>query len=506
MTNKEAVQTMQATLDLKQIATTALGTADYRLLIDGQWRDADHGATFPVINPATGDLLAQIPDAGASETQAAIAAAAAALPGWAATPAQTRADLLRRVAALMIDRRERLATIMTLEQGKPLSESRGEITYAASFLSWFAGEAERVYGQIVPASAPNKRIFVLRQPVGVAVMITPWNFPAAMLTRKLGPALAAGCPVICKPAEQTPLSALELGKLFTEAGFPPGVVNLITCSDPIPFSDVVFADERVRKISFTGSTEVGQLLIRQSAATVKRVSLELGGNAPFIVFADADLPAAINGALASKFRNAGQTCVCANRIFVQRGIYQQFAEAFTKAVATLKVGNGLAPDTLIGPLIDLNARAKVERHLGDATSRGASVLIGGQPWDSPLNKTGTFWLPTVLADATSDMVVAHEETFGPIAPLIAFDEEDEVIATANDTVFGLSAYFYTRDVNRVMRVAERLEYGIIGANDGLPSTAQAPFGGMKHSGLGREGGAFGIDEYLEVKYVSLGLS
>ncbi len=496
---------MQATLDLERIVESTIGKAEYGMLINGDWRQADNGATFAVTNPATGETLAHVPEGRVSETHAAINAASTALPAWSAMPALTRADLLRRVAALMLERRERLATIMTLEQGKPLTEARGEIAYAASFLSWFAGEAERVYGQIVPAASPNKRILVLRQPVGVAVMITPWNFPTAMLARKLGPALAAGCTMVCKPAEQTPLSALELGKLFIEAGFPPGVVNLVTCSDPNPFSDAVFADERVRKISFTGSTEVGQLLITKSAATVKRISLELGGNAPFIVFADADIPAAVSGAIASKFRNAGQTCVCANRIFVQRGIYQQFSEAFASAVGKLKVGNGLAPDTTIGPLIDLNARAKVERHINDATAHGAHILLGGQAWESPLNQTGTFWLPTILTDATADMVVAQEETFGPVAPLIAFDSEDEVIAKANDTNYGLSAYFYTRDVSRVMRVAERLEYGIIGANDGAPSTAQAPFGGMKHSGLGREGGAFGIDGYLEVKYVSLGL-
>jgi succinate-semialdehyde dehydrogenase/glutarate-semialdehyde dehydrogenase len=496
---------MEATLDLQQITESAIGKAEYGLLINGQWQQAENGRTFAVTNPATGELLANVPEGGVRETRAAVDAAWAALPGWSAMPALARSELLRRVATMMVERRERLATVMTLEQGKPLTEARGEITYAASFLNWFAGEAERVYGQIIPASVPNKRLMVLRQPVGVSAMITPWNFPAAMLTRKLGPALAAGCTVVCKPAEQTPLSALELGKLFIEAGFPPGVVNLVACSDPVPFSDTVFADERVRKISFTGSTEVGQQLITKSAATVKRVSLEMGGNAPFIIFADADIPAAVNGAIASKFRNAGQTCVCANRIFVQRSIYPQFSEAFSTAVGKLKVGNGLAPDTVIGPLIDLNARAKVERHIQDATAHGAHVVLGGHAWDSPLNQTGTFWQPTLLTDATADMMVAQEETFGPVAPLIAFDNEDEVIATANDTNYGLAAYFYTRDVSRVMRVAERLEYGIIGANDGLPSTAQAPFGGMKHSGLGREGGAFGIDEYLEVKYVSLGL-
>jgi succinate-semialdehyde dehydrogenase/glutarate-semialdehyde dehydrogenase len=491
--------------ELQKIVENTVGQTGYQLLINGAWQPAHSGATFAVTNPATGELLANVPEGGAEETRVAIDAAYAALPAWSALPAGQRADKLRKVAALMLDRRERLATIMTLEQGKPLSEARGEIAYAASFLSWFAGEAERVYGQIVPASAANKRILVMRQPIGVAAMITPWNFPAAMLTRKLGPALAAGCTVICKPAEQTPLSALELGYLFQEAGFPAGVVNMITCSDPIPFSDTIFADERVRKVSFTGSTEVGQILIAKSAATVKRLSLELGGNAPFIVFDDADIPAAVQGAIASKFRNAGQTCVCANRLYVQRGIYDQFAAAFTTAVAALKVGNGLAADTTIGPLIDLAARAKVELHIANATERGAKVLLGGQAWASAENESGTFWQPTILGNVTADMLITQEEIFGPVAPLIPFSTEDEVIGYANDTVYGLSAYFYTRDVGRLFRVAERLEYGIIGANDGLPSTAQAPFGGVKHSGLGSEGGAFGIDEYLEVKYISVGL-
>ncbi|MBX3085660.1 MAG: NAD-dependent succinate-semialdehyde dehydrogenase [Anaerolineae bacterium] len=469
--------------------------------MNGEWQAANNGKTFAVDNPATGDILRYVPDAGADETRAAIDAAAAALPIWAAMPAITRSDLMRKVAALMLERRERLATIMTLEQGKPISEARGEIAYAASFLTWFAGEAERVYGEMIPASVPNKRLWLLRQPVGVAVMITPWNFPTAMLTRKLGPALAAGCTCVCKPAEQTPLSALELGKLFIEAGFPPGVVNIVTTSNPIPFSDTVFADERVRKISFTGSTEVGQMLIAKSAATVKRMSMELGGNAPFIVFDDADLGAAVKGAVASKFRNAGQTCVCANRIFVQRGVYDQFAEAFTAEVGKMKVGNGLAPDVSVGPLIDQPARVKVERHISDATAHGAAVALGGQA----IAQMGNFWQPTVLTGASALMLVAREETFGPVAPLIPFDSEDEVIATANDTQYGLAAYYYTRDFSRVIRVAERLEYGIIGANDGLPSTAQAPFGGFKHSGLGREGGSVGIHEYLEVKYVSLGI-
>ncbi len=496
---------MTPTVDLAQITAATFADARYGIFINNEWRSAQDGKTFTVENPATGDVLMTIPDAGAADAQAAIDAAYAALPAWSALPAGQRADMLRKVAALMVERRERLATIMTLEQGKPLAEARGEITYAASFLTWFAGEAERVYGQIVPANTPNKRILVLRQPVGVCALITPWNFPAAMLTRKLGPALAAGCTAICKPAEQTPLSALELGHLFVEAGFPPGVVNIIPASNPIPFSNAIFDDERVRKISFTGSTEVGRILITNSAKTIKRMSLELGGNAPFIVFDDADLTAAVRGAITSKFRNSGQTCICANRIFVQRGIYERFAEAFTREVAGMKVGNGLLPDSNIGPLIDLPARDKVQRHVENALAHGAQLLTGGTPLPAEANPTRTFWTPTVLANASTDMLVAQEETFGPVAPLIPFDDEEQAITWANDTPFGLSAYFFTRDVSRVFRVAERLEFGIIGANDALPSTAQAPFGGVKQSGLGREGGSVGIDEYLEVKYLALGI-
>ncbi len=493
------------TLDFAQIAHDTFADKHYGVFINNGWQPAASGATFDVTNPATGETLMTIADAGADETRAAVDAAAAALPAWSALPAGQRADLLRRAAALMNERKEHLATIMTLEQGKPLTESRGEIVYAASFLTWFAGEAERVYGQIIPASVANKRLFVLRQAVGVCALITPWNFPAAMLTRKLGPALAAGCTVVCKPAEQTPLSALELGNIFIEAGFPPGVVNIVPTSDPISFSNVIFADDRVRKVSFTGSTEVGKILIQNSAATVKRLSLELGGNAPFIVFDDADLMAAVRGAIASKFRNAGQTCVCANRIYVQRGIYDRFTDAFSAEVARLKVSNGLLPDTVIGPLIDLPARDKVERHIADAQAHGARVLVGGAALAAELNPVGTFWSPTVLSDVTDAMLITQEETFGPVAPLIPFEDEESVIASANATTFGLAAYFYTRDVSRVLRVAERLEFGIIGANDALPSVAQAPFGGVKQSGLGREGGSVGIDEYLEVKYLSLGL-
>jgi succinate-semialdehyde dehydrogenase/glutarate-semialdehyde dehydrogenase len=496
---------MTTTLDSEQIARQTLSGAPYGIFIDNAWGGAADGRTFVVTNPATGAALVAIPDAGADETRAAIDAASRAFPAWAATPAVQRAEMLRKVAALMMESRERLAAIMTLEQGKPLSESRGEIAYSASFFAWFAGEGERIYGQLVPASAANKRIMVMRQPVGVCGLITPWNFPAAMLARKIAPALAAGCTVICKPAEQTPLSALEMARIFVQAGVPAGVVNMLPCSDPRPFSDAVFADSRVRKISFTGSTEVGKLLIAQSAATVKRVSMELGGNAPFIVFEDADLDAAVKGALASKFRNAGQTCICANRIFVQRPIYERFVARFSAEARDLRVGDGLAAETAIGPLIDLHARAKVERHIADAVARGAQIMTGGVALDESHNPAGTFWQPTVLANAAHDMVVAQEETFGPVAPIIPFEDEDEALTYANETPFGLASYFYTRDISRVMRVAERLEFGIVGANDALPSTAQAPFGGVKQSGIGSEGGAFGINEYLNLKYVSLGL-
>ncbi len=404
----------------------------------------------------------------------------------------------------MLERQERLATVMTLEQGKPIAEARGEIVYAAGFLNWFAGEAERVYGMTIPASAAHKRILVLRQPVGVAALITPWNFPTAMLTRKLGPALAAGCTVVCKPAEQTPLSALELGRLFVEAGAPAGVVNILSMHAPQPFADAVFNDQRVRKISFTGSTEVGKQLLARSAEQVKRVSLELGGNAPLIVFADADIERAVAGAVAAKFRNAGQTCVCANRIFVHRQVYPEFSAQLQAAVARLHVGSGLDPATSIGPLIDQAALEKVQRHVSDAQQLGARVLSGGGA-AAVAGGTDLFWQPTLLADAAPDMLVSSEETFGPVAPLIAFDSEEAVLAQANATQYGLAAYVFTSDIGRIFRMAEGLEYGIIGVNDGLPSAPQAPFGGVKESGLGREGGPTGIDEYLNIKYVALSL-
>jgi succinate-semialdehyde dehydrogenase/glutarate-semialdehyde dehydrogenase len=488
-----------------QDVARSLGRGPHALLIDGTWRGAARGGTFVVDDPATGERLADVADGDAADTAAAIDAAVAAFAGWAATPGPARAAVLRRLAGALMAERERLATIMTLEQGKPLAEARGEIAYAASFFDWFAGEAERAYGQTVPASSPARRILVLRQPVGVVALITPWNFPMAMLARKLAAALAAGCTAVCKPAEQTPLSALALARIALAAGVPAGVLNVVTCLDPVPFSKTVFGDARVRKVSFTGSTDVGRLLIRESAATVKRLSLELGGNAPFVVFADADLDAAIAGAVASKFRNAGQTCVCANRLFVERAIYDRFVERFSARVGGLRVGRGLEPGVDIGPLIDAAAAEKVASHVADAVGGGAEVVTGGGRAAIGV-AGGRFWQPTVLARATPAMLVAREETFGPVAPLIAFADEDEVVAAANDTPYGLAAYVFTGGLSRAIRMAERLDYGIVGVNDGMPSTAQAPFGGVKQSGFGREGGPSGIDEYLGVKYVSIGVS
>lgn len=472
-------------------------------LIDGQWVQADSGATIDVVNPATDRVIASVPKMGGAETTRAIGAAFGAWDAWKARTAEDRGKLLTALGAAMMRDADRLAALMTAEQGKPLAEAKGEIAYGASFLFWAAEEGKRMYGEIIPASAPNKRILVLRQSVGVAAIITPWNFPAAMITRKLGPALAAGCPVVIKPSEQTPLSALAIAELAVEVGIPAGVVNVVT-GDSKAIGAAMLDDDRVRKLSFTGSTGVGRILMRGAANHLLRLSLELGGHAPFIVFDDADLDGAVAAAVACKFRNAGQTCICANRFIVQDGIYDRFIARFGEAIGALKIGDGTGADVKIGPLINDEAVAKVEEQIEDAVSKGARVAVGGKRV-SIEGLADRFYAPTLVEGMTTDMKMFHEETFGPVAPVCRFKDEDEAIALANDSEFGLAAYFFTRDASRLMRVAERLEYGIIGANDGGPSTAQAPFGGVKHSGFGREGGKYVMDEYTELKYVSWGL-
>ena len=467
--------------------------------IDGAWCAADDGATVDIRNPADDSIVGTVPVMRGGETRRAIEAAARALPEWSKRTAKERATVLRRFAEAMIANADDLAIIMTSEQGKPLAEARGEIGYAASFLEWFAEEGKRVYGEIIPTFRADARLMVLRQPVGVAAAITPWNFPAAMITRKLGPALAAGCTFVCKPAPQTPFSALALAELGRRAGLPDGVLNIVT-GDAQAIGGELTGNPLVRKFSFTGSTAVGKTLLAQCAGTVKKVSLELGGNAPFIVFDDADIDAAVQGAIASKYRNTGQTCVCANRFYVQSGVYEAFAAKLVKAVATLRVGAGLAGPTEQGPLIDARALAKVESHVADAIAKGGRVAAGGKRHALG----GNFYEPTVLLDVTPGMKVAREETFGPVAPLFRFDTEEEAVRMANDTEFGLAAYFYTRDLARSWRVQEALEYGIVGVNTGIFSTEVAPFGGVKESGLGREGSRHGIDDYTELKYVCVG--
>ena len=467
--------------------------------IDGQWVDADSRKTFPIRNPATGDTLAAVPDMGAAETRRAIEAADTAWPAWRAKTAKERAAILRKWFDLMMAHQEDLAQILTAEQGKPLAEARGEISYGASFVEWFAEEGKRAYGDVIPTHQGDKRILVIKQPIGVSAMITPWNFPNAMITRKAAPALAAGCTVVIKPAEQTPLSAFAMAELAERAGFPKGVLNILTGDAPA-IGQELCANPKVRKLSFTGSTEVGRILMRQSADTIKKLSLELGGNAPFIVFDDADLDAAIEGAIASKYRNAGQTCVCANRIYVQDGVYDAFAAKLAEKVKGFKVGAGTETGVVIGPLIDEQGMKKVEQHVADAIGKGARVMLGGKRHE----KGGLFFQPTVITGVTPDMIVSYEETFGPVAPLIRFKTEEEAIRLANNTVFGLSGYFYSRDVGRIFRVAEQMEVGMVGANVGIISTEVAPFGGVKQSGLGREGSKYGIEEYLEVKYVLIG--
>ncbi len=466
------------------------------LLGDG-WVAADDGGTFSVKNPATGELLSEVPKMGAAETKRAIDLAAAAFPAWKALPAKTRANTLRKWNDLILANAEDLAQLMTAEQGKPLAESRGEIAYAASFIEWFAEEGKRVRGDVLGHPQADKRIVVLKGPIGVCAAITPWNFPAAMITRKAGPALAAGCTMILKPAEQTPLSALALGELALRAGMPAGVFQVIT-GDPRTIGGELTSSPVVRKISFTGSTEVGRILMAQSAPTIKKLSLELGGNAPFLVFDDADLDAAVAGAMLCKFRNTGQTCVCANRILVQDGIYDAFTEKLLARVRALKVGNGTEAGVEQGPLIDEDAVRKAELHIDDAVKKGAKIALGG---GRHTELGHTFFQPTVLTGATSEMLCAREETFAPVAPLFRFKTEEEAVREANDTEFGLAAYFYTRDVARAWRVSEALEYGIVGQNTGIISNEIAPFGGVKQSGLGREGSHYGIDEYLEIKYV-----
>jgi succinate-semialdehyde dehydrogenase/glutarate-semialdehyde dehydrogenase len=477
--------------------------ADTRLLrttayVNGTWIAAQGGGTLEVRNPASGELLGTVPDCGATETRTAIEAAAAALPAWRARTAADRAGLLRRLHALILEHHDDLAMLMTAEQGKPLAEARGEIAYAAAFVEWFAEEARRVYGDVIPGHARDRRIVVIKQPVGVVAAITPWNFPSAMLARKLAPALAAGCTIVCKPAHQTPFSALALAELCQRAGIPAGVVNVLTGSARAIGAELT-GNPLVRKLTFTGSTGVGKILLQQCAATVKKVSMELGGNAPFIVFDDADLDAAVAGAIVSKYRNTGQTCVCANRFLVQEGIYDKFAARLAAAVGKLRVGDGLSGETDQGPLIDANAVQKVSDHIADAVAKGARILIGGKAHALG----GTFFEPTVLSGVTANMQIAREETFGPVAPLFSFTTEAEAIRMANDTEFGLAAYVYTRDLGRSWRVPEALEYGMVGLNTGLISTEVAPFGGIKESGMGREGSHYGLDDYLEIKYLSI---
>lgn len=465
--------------------------------IDGQWVGKPG---FPVTDKATGDILCRVPDQGPDDARAAIAAAEAAFKGWAGLMAKERSVILRKWYDLIIANIDELALLLTYEQGKPLAEARGEIIYGSGFVEFFAEQAKRVYGETIPSFKQGARIVTIKQPIGVVAAITPWNFPNAMITRKVTPALAAGCTVVVKPAEDTPLSALALAALGEQAGLPKGVFNVVTTKEPEAVGEVLTTDPRVRVVTFTGSTEVGKILMRQAASTVKKVSLELGGNAPFIVFDDADLDKAADGAMMSKFRNAGQTCVCANRIYVQENVYDAFAEKLSERVAKLKIGAGVDTGITMGPMINEAGVAKVEDHVADAIANGASVKAGGKR----LHADGTFYEPTILTDVSHDMRIAREETFGPVAPLFKFRDEADVIAHANDTKFGLAAYFYARDIGRVWRVAEALEFGMVGINEGVMSTEMAPFGGVKESGLGREGSHHGIEEFVEIKYMLMG--
>ena len=468
-----------------------------RAFIAGEWVDADDGATFEVVNPARGDVIARVADLGRPEAARAIRAAARAMKDWAARPAKSRAQIMRRWFDLMVENQEDLACILTAEQGKPLPEAKGEIIYGASFIEWFGEEAKRVYGETIPGHMADKRLSVIRQPIGVVASITPWNFPNAMIARKAGPALAVGCGFVARPAAETPLSALAMAVLGERAGLPEGILSVVTSSRSSDIGKEFCENPAIRKLTFTGSTEVGRILLRQAADQVLKCSMELGGNAPFIIFDDADLDAAVEGAMASKFRNNGQTCVCANRIYVQAGVYDAFTRKLAEAVDRLRVGDGLDDGVTTGPLINESAAQKVEDHIRDVLAGGGQLVTGGQ------RKEGLFFEPTVMTGVTDAMKVASEETFGPLAPLFRFDSEDEVIARANDTIFGLAAYIYARDIGRITRVQEGLEYGIVGINTGIISTEVAPFGGVKQSGLGREGSRHGIEDYLEMKYLCL---
>ena len=472
-----------------------------RAFVAGEWVDADDGATFEVRNPARGDVIARVADLSRAEVKRAIEAAQAAMKDWAARTAKDRAKVMRRWFELMMENQDDLGTILTAEQGKPLPEGKGEIAYGASFIEWFGEEAKRVYGETIPGHMADKRITVLRQPIGVVASITPWNFPNAMITRKCGPALAVGCGFVARPAAETPLSALALAVLGERAGLPKGILSVVTSSRSSDIGKEFCENPLIRKLTFTGSTEVGRILLRQAADQVLKCSMELGGTAPFIVFDDADLDAAVEGAMASKFRNNGQTCVCANRIYVQAGVYDEFAKRLARAVDKLTVGDGLKDGTTTGPLINADAVEKVEEHIADALGRGAQIVTGGKRHDLG----GSFFQPTVVTNVPADAKVSTEETFGPLAPLFRFETEEEVVAKANDTIFGLAAYFYARDIGRITRVQESLEYGIVGVNTGIISTEVAPFGGVKQSGLGREGSRHGIEDYLEMKYVCLSI-
>ena len=513
---------MAATME-KPAAMAAKGEAvpEHGLYVNGEWRKATSGKTFEVRNPATGEVLARCADGGRAEVREAIEAAHAAFPAWSATPAVQRALLLTKAANLMLERLEQLSVLLTQENGKPLEESRVETQVAAGFLQWNAEEARRIYGEVVPSAAADKRVLTIKQPVGVVTAITPWNFPTSMVTRKLGPALAAGCTAVLRPARATPLVAVAIFKIFAEVGFPKGVANLVTGTASAEMGDEMATNPLVRKLTFTGSTEVGKELLAKCAGTVKRTSLELGGHAPFLVFDDADLDKAAQAVVLSRFRNAGQTCICTNRVYAQRSIAPQLAQKIAELTRKLKVGNGLDPQTQVGPLIDERGFRKVEQHVRDAVAKGGTVLAGGKPFATPANGAaraggpggrdgsdglnGWFFEPTVIGNARPEMLVMHEETFGPVLPIAEFDTDEEAIKMANDTPFGLAAYFFARDVGRIFRVAEGLEYGIVGANDPLPTGPHIPFGGYKESGLARENGSQGIEAFLEVKAISIGL-